>query len=94
MSVLFVAVPVALLLVTAAVLAFLWAVRGGQLDDLETPAMRMLHDDEAPGRRNASPGDDQGLERPSGDEPALTQPARSSPSSSDARPASTSPSRD
>lgn len=46
MSVLFIAVPVALLLAGSAVLAFLWAARGGQLDDLDTPPLRMLHDDE------------------------------------------------
>jgi cbb3-type cytochrome oxidase maturation protein len=45
MSVLFIAVPVALLFAGAAVLAFLWAARGGQLDDLETPQLRMLHDE-------------------------------------------------
>jgi cbb3-type cytochrome oxidase maturation protein len=44
-SVLFIAVPVALLFAGSAVLAFLWAARGGQLDDLETPQLRMLHDD-------------------------------------------------
>jgi cbb3-type cytochrome oxidase maturation protein len=45
-SVLFIAVPVALLLAGSAVVAFLWAASGGQLDDLETPPLRMLHDDE------------------------------------------------
>jgi NAD(P)-dependent dehydrogenase (short-subunit alcohol dehydrogenase family) len=29
----------------AAVVAFVWSARSGQLDDLETPAVRMLHDD-------------------------------------------------
>ncbi|MEY4546858.1 MAG: cbb3-type cytochrome oxidase assembly protein CcoS [Pseudomonadota bacterium] len=46
MSVLFVAVPVAVLLATSGVIAFLWAARRGQLDDLETPPLRMLLDDE------------------------------------------------
>lgn len=48
MSVLFIAVPIALLLASAGVMAFLWAAGGGQLDDLETPPLRMLHDDPAP----------------------------------------------
>ena len=52
MSILTLAVPVALLLAGAAVAAFVWAVRTGQLDDLETPALRALHDDE-PGPRSA-----------------------------------------
>lgn len=42
MSVLFVLVPMALLLAGGAVAAFVWAARSGQLDDLETPAVRIL----------------------------------------------------
>jgi cbb3-type cytochrome oxidase maturation protein len=45
MSVLFVAVPAALAFAVSAVIAFLWASRTGQLDDLDTPPLRMLHDD-------------------------------------------------
>lgn len=45
MSVLFIAVPAALAFAVSAVAAFLWASRSGQLDDLETPPLRMLHDD-------------------------------------------------
>jgi cbb3-type cytochrome oxidase maturation protein len=47
MSVLFIVVPLALLVVLAAVLAYVWSARGGQFDDLDTPAVRMLHDDDA-----------------------------------------------
>ena len=46
MSVLYLLVPLALLLAGAAVLTFIWAVRGGQFDDLETPAIRVLFDAE------------------------------------------------
>jgi cbb3-type cytochrome oxidase maturation protein len=46
MTVLFVLVPLALLSALGAVFGFLWATRSGQLDDLETPALRMLHDDD------------------------------------------------
>lgn len=45
MSVLYLLVPVALLLVAAAVAAFAWAARRGQFDDLTTPAIRALQDD-------------------------------------------------
>jgi cbb3-type cytochrome oxidase maturation protein len=45
-SILIVALPVALLVAAAAVAAFVWAARSGQYDDLETPAVRMLHDDD------------------------------------------------
>jgi cbb3-type cytochrome oxidase maturation protein len=37
--------PLALLIVLAAVIAFVWAARRGQFDDLESPALRVLHDD-------------------------------------------------
>ena len=46
MSVIFLVLPLALLVVLAAIAAFAWAARRGQFDDLETPAIRMLHDDE------------------------------------------------
>lgn len=46
MSVLWLVLPLALALSGGAVVAFLWAARRGQLDDLETPAIRMLYDDE------------------------------------------------
>jgi cbb3-type cytochrome oxidase maturation protein len=46
MSVIYVVLPLALLLAAAAVGAFIWAVRRGQFDDVETPAIRVLYDDE------------------------------------------------
>ncbi len=46
MSVLYIVVPLALLVVGAAVGAFVWAAHRGQFDDLDTPAVRMLHDDD------------------------------------------------
>lgn len=45
MSVVFVVLPLALLIVGAAVWAFVRATLSGQYDDMETPALRMLHDD-------------------------------------------------
>jgi len=45
-SIIYIVLPLALLIVLAAVLAFVWATRHGQFDDLETPALRMLHDDD------------------------------------------------
>lgn len=52
MSVLYLVVPLALLLAAAAVAAFIWAARGGQFDDLDTPPLRMLHDDEPSPKRS------------------------------------------
>ena len=45
MSVIFLVLPLALLIVGAAVWAFVWATRRGQYDDLETPAIRAMQDD-------------------------------------------------
>ena len=47
MSVIFVVLPLALVLVGVAVAAYVWAAKRGQFDDLDTPALRMLHDDDA-----------------------------------------------
>jgi cbb3-type cytochrome oxidase maturation protein len=46
MSIIYVLAPLALLLGLSAVIAFLWAVNKGQFDDMETPANRMLLEDE------------------------------------------------
>jgi len=49
MSVIYIVLPLALALGGGALAAFLWAVRKGQFDDLETPAIRIaLEDDVAP----------------------------------------------
>jgi cbb3-type cytochrome oxidase maturation protein len=45
MSVLYIALPIALILAAAAVIAFVRQVRDGQFDDLETPPRRILYDD-------------------------------------------------
>jgi len=56
-SVVFVLVPIGLVIVALAIAGFLWAARAGQYDDLGTPAMRMLHDDEAPPAEGDDTGD-------------------------------------
>ena len=48
MNILLALLPVSLLLLGVAIVAFLWAVRRGQFDDLDTPALDMLGDDERP----------------------------------------------
>lgn len=47
MNVLYLVLPLALVIAAGAVWAFVWAVKDGQLDDLDTPPRRMLADDEA-----------------------------------------------
>ena len=57
METIFVLLPLALLIAAIAVGFFIWAARTGQFDDLETPAVRMLFDDEEPRRpRWRAPG--------------------------------------
>jgi cbb3-type cytochrome oxidase maturation protein len=57
MSVLFLVLPLALVLVGVAVWAYVWSARGGQFDDLDTPAVRLLHDDDP------LPSDDRAVSR-------------------------------
>ncbi len=44
-SVLFLMIPMALFLGVIFVYGFFWATKNGQMDDLETPAHRILNDD-------------------------------------------------
>ena len=46
MNIIFVLIPLGLLFLGAAVCAFFWAIKNGQYDDLETPAWRILFDDD------------------------------------------------
>jgi cbb3-type cytochrome oxidase maturation protein len=46
MSALYVLVPLALLMGTGAVATFLWAISSGEFDDLDTPALRVLTEDD------------------------------------------------
>lgn len=46
MSVIYIALPAALVLAALFLAGFLWAIRDRQLDDLSTPPVRMLFDDD------------------------------------------------
>jgi cbb3-type cytochrome oxidase maturation protein len=59
MSVIYILLPLALLLASVAVIAFIRAVKAGQFDDLDTPAHRILYDD-----------DEDSPAKPTGGEPA------------------------
>lgn len=48
MELILVLLPFALLFAGIALALFVWAARSGQFDDLETPAVRILFDDETP----------------------------------------------
>lgn len=59
MSVMYIVLPVALCFAAFFVGAFIWAVRHGQMDDLQTPAARMLLDDDDPKPRPTAPAVDE-----------------------------------
>ena len=64
MNIHLVLVPISLILLGVAIAAFAWAVRKGQYDDLDTPALDILVDDDRPrtAARSAGPthGDREG----------------------------------
>ena len=45
MSVVYIVLPLALLIAALALYVFIRSVRAGQMDDLDTPSLRVLHDD-------------------------------------------------
>ena len=69
MSVLYIALPVAILLALAAVIAFVWTVSRGQYDDLDTPALRMLEDDDRRRPRKTPPSRGEASLREKADQP-------------------------
>jgi len=54
MSVMYIVLPLALLFAAIFVGMFIWAVKHGQMDDLHTPAARILLDDDDPAPRSDS----------------------------------------
>ncbi len=46
MNIIFVLIPMGLVLVIIAIAAFFWAANHGQFDDLDTPALRILMDED------------------------------------------------
>jgi cbb3-type cytochrome oxidase maturation protein len=73
----FVLLPLALLIAAIAVGFFVWAARTGQFDDLDTPAVRILFDDEEPAFASSAmalaASDEATAGRPA---PAVSAPAR------------------
>lgn len=55
MNILYLLIPLALLLLGVAVWVFFWAVGSGQFDDLDTPAMRIVMDDDSKPDDESSP---------------------------------------
>ncbi|HEB91248.1 MAG TPA: cbb3-type cytochrome oxidase assembly protein CcoS [Deltaproteobacteria bacterium] len=61
MTILLVLIPLGIVLLGVAIVAFVWAVRNGQFEDLEGEGERILFDDEpslpSDGERQASPAE-------------------------------------
>ena len=64
MNILLLLIPISLVLLGVAVAAFVWAVKRGQFDDLDTPALDILEDDDRsappPAAKAAPPADPHG----------------------------------
>ena len=60
MNILLLLIPLRLLLLVAAIWAFVWAVQRGQFDDLDTPAIDILQDDPEPRHAPAAEDRDAG----------------------------------
>ena len=58
MSSLYILVPISLVLLAVAILGFLWAVERRQFEDLDSPAWRVLLDDDAAPPQQDAPADD------------------------------------
>jgi cbb3-type cytochrome oxidase maturation protein len=56
MNLLLILIPLSLVLVIAAVWAYLWAVSSGQFDDLETPGWEILSDIEHDDKESIATG--------------------------------------
>ena len=60
MNILLALIPISLLLLGAAVWAFVWAVKRGQYDDLDTPPLDILRDSDRPAPRQHARHDEGG----------------------------------
>jgi cbb3-type cytochrome oxidase maturation protein len=65
MTILLVLIPLGLMLLGLAIGAFVWAVRHGQLEDLEGEGLRILLDDDAPWTRGPEKPSAADQEKPS-----------------------------
>ena len=55
MNILFVLIPISLVLLLVIIGTFIWAVRRGQFEDLDTPAIDILSDEAPPPGRPGQP---------------------------------------
>jgi cbb3-type cytochrome oxidase maturation protein len=58
MNIIYVLIPLSVILMAIAIAAFFWAVRNDQFDDLDTPALDILDDDDMKEQGGADKGED------------------------------------
>lgn len=64
MEILYLLIPLGVVVIVVAVVAFAWSVKSGQFEDLEGPAHRILMDDDDPMiPRRPRPGEPRDLKR-------------------------------
>lgn len=56
MSVIILLIIFSVIVATAFLIAFIWAVRSGQYDDTKSPSVRMLFDEELPDNKGPDKG--------------------------------------
>ena len=57
MEVIFFLLPIVLFIEVIVVIGFMWALRSGQFDDLDTPAVRALFDEESERKKTGTSKD-------------------------------------
>lgn len=80
MSVLFIALPIALVLGGAGMIACIYCIRGGQYDDMDTPSLRMLIEDRERPNANRPNTNGPDANRPDANRPNANRPDDSDPS--------------
>ncbi len=58
MNIIYVLIPLSVILMILAIAFFFWAVRNDQFDDLDTPALDILDDEDKPRPDKPKPDDD------------------------------------
>ena len=64
MEIVYVLLPLSLMLALGGFIAYLWSVRSGQFEDLESPAVRILFDDELAAKKPTDKESEQVREPP------------------------------
>jgi len=64
MRILLLMIPISIVLLGIAICAFVWAVRRGQFDDLDTPALDILVEDDGPRPKSPPPQQESAGRRP------------------------------